>query len=503
MGRGRRGIHGSGGRIGRDGRHRQASQGHPDRGPQQHHLGDRTAGAANAPLILDLNGHTITSGSIVVINYGNLTIRDTSAAQSGRIVFPGDPEGKSYVCPVGNQGGGTLTLESGTISCEGSALTSYSAAISTSAGSTTIINGGTLSCTGQNGSGLISYGTTIVNGGTLNATYGAMAKSVSDNSSAGTVEFPADSTAVVNAASMAFVVQGTSDDVAGQITAAGGTFNAQNVLGKIGSAVTAANHLTLTGGSFSADPSSFAGTNAVAALTNSGGTRYLVGGTIAGQAALAQDGDVIDILSGDAALTGLPTGVEVKNSGSGSVSVNGDALAPGASVVVCAHVWGAPVFQWSADYQSCTALFTCQNDAAHTVTLNAAVTSAVASQPTCTAAGVTRFTAKVTHDGKEYIGTAEAPIAATGHGATELRSAKAASCTEEGYTGDKVCTVCGQTVEKGTVLARLAAQFPERRVHGVRHGRSELHGPGGTCGLVLSERPADPATAAAPLCGAS
>ena len=43
-------------------------------------------------------------------------------------------------------------------------------------------------------------------------------------------------------------------------------------------------------------------------------------------------------------------------------------------------------------------------------------------------------------------------IPATGH-TTELRNAKAATCTEAGYTGDEVCTVCGETVTTGTVIA--------------------------------------------------
>ena len=33
----------------------------------------------------------------------------------------------------------------------------------------------------------------------------------------------------------------------------------------------------------------------------------------------------------------------------------------------------------------------------------------------------------------------------------ELRNQKAATCTEDGYTGDEVCTVCGVTVRTGTV----------------------------------------------------
>ena len=42
-------------------------------------------------------------------------------------------------------------------------------------------------------------------------------------------------------------------------------------------------------------------------------------------------------------------------------------------------------------------------------------------------------------------------IPALGH-KTQLVGAKAATCTEDGYTGDEVCTVCGETVKKGEVI---------------------------------------------------
>ncbi len=45
-------------------------------------------------------------------------------------------------------------------------------------------------------------------------------------------------------------------------------------------------------------------------------------------------------------------------------------------------------------------------------------------------------------------------IPAAGH-ATELRNAAEATCTENGYTGDTVCTVCGEVVESGADIAAL------------------------------------------------
>ena len=36
---------------------------------------------------------------------------------------------------------------------------------------------------------------------------------------------------------------------------------------------------------------------------------------------------------------------------------------------------------------------------------------------------------------------------------------KAATCTEKGYTGDKVCTVCKETIEKGSVTNALGHDY--------------------------------------------
>lgn len=52
-------------------------------------------------------------------------------------------------------------------------------------------------------------------------------------------------------------------------------------------------------------------------------------------------------------------------------------------------------------------------------------------------------------DCDEVLSTETLP--ATGH-STVVKNAKDATCTEPSYTGDKVCTVCGETVETGEVI---------------------------------------------------
>ena len=47
-----------------------------------------------------------------------------------------------------------------------------------------------------------------------------------------------------------------------------------------------------------------------------------------------------------------------------------------------------------------------------------------------------------------------------GHKA-ELRNAKAATCTEDGYTGDEVCKTCGETVTKGEVVKATGHHYKD------------------------------------------
>ena len=51
-------------------------------------------------------------------------------------------------------------------------------------------------------------------------------------------------------------------------------------------------------------------------------------------------------------------------------------------------------------------------------------------------------------------------IPATGHD-TELVGAKAATCTEDGYTGDEVCKTCGETVKKGEVIPATGHDYKD------------------------------------------
>ena len=83
-------------------------------------------------------------------------------------------------------------------------------------------------------------------------------------------------------------------------------------------------------------PAATAGKNnmQIPSLAKLGNTDFFVGNSIATMAADALPGDTIEVLIGDVALTNLPDGVTVKNSGSGTVSVNGESVAPNDSITV-------------------------------------------------------------------------------------------------------------------------------------------------------------------------
>jgi len=117
------------------------------------------------------------------------------------------------------------------------------------------------------------------------------------------------------------------------------------------------------------------------------------------------------------------------------------------------HAWGEPVWTWTG-YGAAEASFACARDAGHVKVLPASITSEVTTQPGCSTEGVRTYTATVTLDGKNYTDTRTETLPSLGH-KTQLVGAKAATCTEDGYTGDEVCTVCQEIVRKGEVIPAL------------------------------------------------
>ena len=117
------------------------------------------------------------------------------------------------------------------------------------------------------------------------------------------------------------------------------------------------------------------------------------------------------------------------------------------------HAWGQPAWTWTG-YGAAEASFACARDAGHVEELTAAVTSEITTPASCESTGVRTYTATVTFQGKNYTDTCTETLPALGH-KTQLVGAKTATCTEDGYTGDEVCTVCQEVVKKGEVIPAL------------------------------------------------
>jgi len=73
----------------------------------------------------------------------------------------------------------------------------------------------------------------------------------------------------------------------------------------------------------------------------------------------------------------------------------------------------------------------------------------VTTEATCTEDGEKTYTCTVCNTTKTKV------IPATGHQHKEVRNAKKATCTEDGYTGDTYCTDCNTKLESGTVINKL------------------------------------------------
>ena len=190
--------------------------------------------------------------------------------------------------------------------------------------------------------------------------------------------------------------------------------------------------IRITGGEFSSDVSSYADTGAGAwtiATVTSGDdstTRYYIGtpenvGRDVSNKANA--GDTV-VVSGDVALENVPSGVTVKNSGGGTVSVNGTTVDGGDSVVSHRHDWEA-TWVWKDDNSGATVNFVCSEESSHTASAEATAEKTII-PATCTENGSEVYTVEVVKDGKTYTDTRTIVLAALGH-----------------HYVNGVCTVCG------------------------------------------------------------
>lgn len=126
------------------------------------------------------------------------------------------------------------------------------------------------------------------------------------------------------------------------------------------------------------------------------------------------------------------------------------------------HDWSQPIWNWSDDGKSCSATFICKNDSSHIKTLEAVVTRAEKTPATCVEDGATAYTATAELAGETYTSVKDVfDIPAHGHIEAETINAEEATCSAEGYTGDRVCKVCGAILETGKTIAKTVHAFDD------------------------------------------
>ncbi len=123
------------------------------------------------------------------------------------------------------------------------------------------------------------------------------------------------------------------------------------------------------------------------------------------------------------------------------------------------HNYGKPIFNWSDDGKTCKVTFICENDDTHTITSDGKITSTI-ENATCTKNGMISYTITVEFENKIYTDIKDVIIPPIPHN-IEIQNSKEETCMKEGYEGDKFCTICGEIIERGTIIPKLNHSYKD------------------------------------------
>ena len=292
---------------------------------------------------VDLNGHTWTctgtdaNSAAFEINYANASL----TVKNGKIVS------SQLVGLIPSASGGTITYDNSSLTFEGVEMsTTATSGIETNGNNTNdsvTLKNSTLNV--PNGFGIYfpSSGTLTIDNSTINA------KTMGVQVCAGSLEITGDKTAInvtggpvdktendgaIQDGAAISVVDRTGYKGLGKVEVKNGSFTAKNDEGlkayKYENKTEKpfennGDKLTVTGGAFSNDVKDYVAADLTTAnITTSGETTYYVGKeTVEAAAAKAPSGSTVTVTQGDAELKNVPSGVTVKNTNTGNVTVNG------------------------------------------------------------------------------------------------------------------------------------------------------------------------------------
>ena len=120
---------------------------------------------------------------------------------------------------------------------------------------------------------------------------------------------------------------------------------------------------------------------------------------------------------------------------------------------ICIHNYIGPDFQWSDDYSTCKAVYTCEYNSEHVIKVDCDVET-TRTEATCEEDGNITHTATGTYNDQKITDVQKETIPAKGHvkGEVKIENATEATC-EEGGSYDEVvyCTVCNKELSRTTV----------------------------------------------------
>ena len=293
--------------------------------------------------VVDLGGHTWTctgtdaNSAAFEINNPNATL----TVKNGKIVS------SQLVGLIPSASGGTITYDNSSLTFENVEMsTTATSGIETNGNNTNdsvTLKNSTLNV--PNGFGIYfpSSGTLTIENSTINA------KTMGVQVCAGSLEITGDKTAInvtgdpvpktendgaIQDGAAISIVNRTGYKGLGDVTVTGGTFKANgtnaaikayNWKDKTETDFTANDKVSVSGGTFSSDVKDYVAKGSTTAnITTSGETTYYVGKeTVEAAAAKAPSGSTVTVTQGDAELKNVPSGVTVKNTNTGNVTVNG------------------------------------------------------------------------------------------------------------------------------------------------------------------------------------
>ena len=292
---------------------------------------------------VDLNGHTWTctgtdaNSAAFEINYANASL----TVKNGKIVS------SQLVGLIPSASGGTIKYDNSSLSFENVEMsTTATSGIQTNGNNTNdsvTLKNSTLNV--PNGFGIYfpSSGTLTIDNSTINA------KTMGVQVCAGSLNISGDQTAItvtgdavpktendgaIQDGAAISVVDRTGYKGLGKVEVKNGSFTAKNDEGlkayKYENKTekpfkNTGDELTVTGGAFSNDVKDYVAADLTTAnITTSGETTYYVGKeTVEAAAAKAPSGSTVTVTQGDAELKNISSGVTVKNTNTGNVTVNG------------------------------------------------------------------------------------------------------------------------------------------------------------------------------------